>query len=169
MTEHDRQRPRGRVHAHVRLRPPLAPAAPPAPCWATRATRHASRHQFAARSGRTPRPAPLRPRPSATRHARASSQQNSSGRPSNLTPGITRRGGPVSEDDKRRPAVGCMPLLDCGPPLAHLPPCRAREMTFNSRHASRDRLASRLGHTSWPASLQPSCPATGRCRTFIQQ
>jgi hypothetical protein len=83
--EHDRGRVAGRVHAVVRLRPPLAHLTSSRPSVATNDLRHALRHQLAPRLGRPSWPVTLESECFATRRGRAFHQQNSSARPSNLT------------------------------------------------------------------------------------
>jgi hypothetical protein len=78
---------------------PLAPAPSPAPCWTTRAPRHASRHPLPTRSGRPLRPAALESGRSATRRARALYPAVIPDRISNLTPRITRPPASSAEHD----------------------------------------------------------------------
>jgi hypothetical protein len=73
--EHDRGRVAGRVHAVVRLRLALAHLTSSRPSVATNDLRYALRYRLAQRSGRTARPAPLKPNRCAIRLARASQQQ----------------------------------------------------------------------------------------------
>ncbi len=64
------------------------------------------------------------------------------------------------------PAVGCMPLLDCGPSLAHPALRRNFEMARNPRYASRYPLPARSGHPRWPAPLQSDACAIRLARSF---
>src|SRR5919205_1621761 len=108
----DKRRVGGRVHAHVRLHPPLAHLSPPALRRATFNPHHASRHRPALRPSHPCWPATLETGRCITRRSRALIQQNPSDRNSNLTPGITRRATPLLLITAAVSAVGCMPMLD---------------------------------------------------------
>src|SRR5215210_5211835 len=92
----------GRVHAVVRLRPPLARLPPPRSLIVTGDLRYALRYQPAPRSGRTARPATVEPSGCAIRHGHTFIRQNFLERPSNLTPGITRRPASLKVDERQR-------------------------------------------------------------------
>jgi len=85
-----------------------------------------------------------------------------------ITPGITRPPASWRVMTSRVSRVGCMPLLDCGPSLAHLSPSGPYVATFNLRHALRYRPPPRSGRTRRLVPLQSDAFATRRGRSFNQ-
>ena len=107
----DMTRVAGRVHALVRLRPPLAHLPPPRPDGIASDPRHASRYPH--RRGQAGHYGRRRFGQAAASPAVATCLFSKRlYRPSNLTPGITRRPKPLLNMRAVVWAVGCMPLLD---------------------------------------------------------